>query len=65
MYKNKVNAESFGVGKEKGLIKIVKLTWEFDEVLEGRALFKVGHSGPQSEIWYRDRLRHLNRVISM
>jgi len=44
MYKNKVNAESFGMGKEKGLIKIVKLTWEFEEMLEGRALFKVGPS---------------------
>jgi len=36
MFTNVVNAASFGVGKEKeiALIKIVKLTREFEEMLE-------------------------------
>jgi hypothetical protein len=47
MYTNKVNAESFGVGKEKRvvLIKRVKLTQWFEEALQGHALFKASPSG--------------------
>jgi len=42
-----------GKGKRVALIKRVKLTWEFEEACEGRALLKVGSSGPESVIWLR------------
>ncbi len=44
MYTNKVK------GKRVALMRRVKLNREFEEALEGCALFKVGPSEPQSEI---------------
>jgi len=47
MFKNIVNAASFEVGKEsyRNSIKTVKLTWEFEEALEGCALSNIDPSG--------------------
>jgi len=49
MFTNKVNAASFGVGKEKevALIERVKLTEKFEETLEVNFLSKVGPSLPE------------------
>ncbi len=47
MFTNKVNAALFGWERKMVvLIKSVKLTQKFEEVLERRALLKVGQSRP-------------------
>ncbi len=47
MFTNKVNAALFGWERKMVvLIKSVKLTQKFEEVLEIRALLKVGQSRP-------------------
>jgi hypothetical protein len=78
MFINKVNAISIVVGNEKdeGLIKRVKLTLEFDEILEGCTFLKVGPSSVDqkceliipkplsSSRWSINSVSHLNSSIA-